>query len=267
MNEGGEGDEFKCPHCYKEYTTKKSLDRHLNYWCKKLSRQDVDLASSRVPPRCQNHVAEVTIDQEVDDLLATVEHPYARWRLAQKLSVCQQSSYPILFNYRFKGSKSSPLSSVCPTSDSCNVMQNVLIDAKNNFEVNKISMPKLVRVMDPDGSKVDVSKWLKPVNNRIDEDRVNRSDRPTIDVEETEDSFIYSLAGEDHDNDSAKLQEELEESIKMMSIDGDGDTSVDQFNLSGSISFNPMYNSSPAPRKSLFVVANELIVVKNDTFL
>ena len=62
-----------------------------------------------------------------------------RWRLAQVLDVSQQSTYSILFHYRFPGIKTSPLSSIyiCSTNNPCIVLENVLEDAWKSFRVEK----------------------------------------------------------------------------------------------------------------------------------
>ena len=115
--------------------------------------------------------------------------------MCQVLSVSQQETYPILFNYRFPGSKSSLLSTLCPTgaptgslSNPHTILYNVLIDGKMNHQVNQVEMPKNIVMVEPDGSEVNVSRWLKPLN-----DRVGRSNRPIFDVVETETSLIYSF--------------------------------------------------------------------------
>ena len=48
-------------------------------------------------------------------------------------------------------------------------MFNVLTDAKINYNVDKIVMPKNVIMVQLDCSKVDITKWLVSVNNRTDE--------------------------------------------------------------------------------------------------
>ena len=60
-----------------------------------------------------------------------------------------------------------------------------------NHQVNQVEMPKNIVMVEPDGSEVNVSRWLKPLN-----DRVGRSNRPIFDVVETETSLIYSFVGE-----------------------------------------------------------------------
>ena len=205
----------------------------------------------RVPAKVSVPVVVVRPDQELNDLLGTVESDYVRWRLAKELGVAQQSTYPVLFNFRFPGSKNSTISSVCATSEPNTVMYNVLTDARINFQIDRIVMPKNVRLIDHDGAKVDISKFLTPVNNRID-GRADRSYRPIIDVEVTNDSLIYRLVSKVCDD----REDELEDSLKMMSIDKSGE--ADPFNSSvSSATFDPICNSSPAPHKSLAMFARE----------
>ena len=102
------------------------------------------------------------VDEELNSLLDNVESDYARWRLAQIMGVTQKTTHPIQFNYHFPGSKASFLHNCCPTSDPHIAMFNVLIDAKTNHDIEHISMPKKLVVIDRNGSKVDASKWLAP---------------------------------------------------------------------------------------------------------
>ena len=100
------------------------------------------------------------------------------------------------------------------------MMLSVLLDARANHDLQQIEMPKNVVVIDPNGSKINVSQYLMPLNSGKE-----RSNRPKICVEETNDSFIYSLC----DRESCDTAQDLEQSLHKMSLD-DGD--VDSFDLS-----------------------------------
>ena len=63
----------------------------------------------------------------------------------------------------------------------------------------------IVSKLHPNGSKVNVSKWLMPLNSGM-----VRSNRPKIVVEDTDDSFIYSLGDR---NSCDTVDEDLEESL------------------------------------------------------
>ena len=198
---------FFCPKCQKKFSQKKNQVRHTDFYCKKElgGQDDLTLTSPRVSPVPQVPVTELKVDQECDGLLANVEGDYSRWRLSQVLGVTQHSTYPILFNYRVPGANTSCLSTCCPTTDPQSVMLSVLLDARANHDVEQIAMPKNVVVIHPNGSKVNVSKWLMPLNSGME-----RSNRPKIVVEDTDDSFIYSL-GDRNSCDTA--DEDLEESL------------------------------------------------------
>ena len=176
---------FECPKCHQSFSRKSSLDRHLSYRC------SMPAETTFPPPRRAPQVPpeKVKVDKEVDGLLASINCQYVKWRLAQKLGVTNLSTFPILFNYRFKGSKTSELSSLCPTRNSYEVLCSILIDARANHEVNQIAISKAIVIEKQDGSEVDVSQWLKPLN-----DREERSNRPNINVEETETHLLFSLA-------------------------------------------------------------------------
>ena len=205
-------EEFKCPHCYKICTKKRSLDRHVSNACKALKGQDFTLPPCRrVLPVPVPVATELRVDKELDGLLANVTSEYTRWRLAQVLGVTQQNTYPILYNYHFPCSRSSFLSLSCPTSDPQNVMVNVLMDAKINFDIEQVSIPKHVVVIGPHGSKIDATKWIKPVCSGQE-----RSDRPNIIVEENEVNYTLSLARPCLKEFGV---EELQESVHKMSID------------------------------------------------
>ena len=218
---------LQCPNCQKSFSQRRSLLRHINNSCKKHPPDPGPHASGpRLPPRALVKAAELHCDEELNSLLAAIDSDYVRWRLAQKLGIAQQSSYPILFNCRFPGSKTSSLSLICPTSDPSTVMYNVLTDAKKNFQVDKITMPKNVTIIDPDGSHIEVSKWLKPVNNRGG-NRLHRPDRHIIDVEESDDSLVYSLVSGGGNTVDDTGDDVLEESLKMMSLDDNNNKVLD----------------------------------------
>ena len=68
-----EEEEFKCPHCYKIFTKKRSLDRHVSNTCKALKGHDFTLPPSRrVLPEPVPVVTELRVDKELDGLLANV---------------------------------------------------------------------------------------------------------------------------------------------------------------------------------------------------
>ena len=150
---------FVCPNCSQVFKQRSSLVRHMDNTCKNRIGPDLMIASPRKSP-----VPEILlkVDEELNSLLDNVESDYARWRLAQIMGVTQKTTYPILFNYHFPGSKASFLHNCCPTSDPHIAMFNVLIDAKTNHDIEHISMPKKLVVIDRNGSKVDASKWLAP---------------------------------------------------------------------------------------------------------
>ena len=235
---------FECPYCQKTFRHKKGLDKHINWSCKKVPSSEPETVSGpRVVRPPQAPVVQVRVDHELNHLLAGVESEYVRWRVAQKLGICQESTFPVLFDYRFPGSKKSPISKVCPTSDPIEVMRSVLKDAHERFKVDKVSMPKLVSITDlDDGSSVDVSKWLRPAQRKLTTKHA-RPSTPGINVEETDESYIYSL--DDialSDEVTGEKEVELEDSLRSMDISRD---------------FDPPYQSSPAPRNSLFGVASQ----------
>jgi uncharacterized C2H2 Zn-finger protein len=176
---------YKCPLCLMILSSKASYARHVNFTCKKKKQGSDILTTKRVSPV---PATQVQVDKELDGLLANVPSPYTRWRLAQVLGVTQQETYPVLWHYSFPGSRTSMVSSYCPTSDPSDVMFNILSDARTNYDIEKIVMQNSVEVIGPDGTKVNVSKWLKPLG----EGEV-RSNRPQINVEEIEDKLVYSL--------------------------------------------------------------------------
>jgi hypothetical protein len=204
-----DGPGFKCPNCHQQFKHKRSLSKHLNNnSCKHIPGPEI-LDTPRRAPKASP--VKVKVDLEVDGLLATINSPYVTWRLAQRLGVTQQFTYPILFNYRFPGSKTSGLCSICPTRDPYDVLCNVLIDARSSRQVNQIAMNKNVVIVDTDGSEVDVSKWLRPLN-----DREERSNRPKIVIEETESDLLFSSADVAHAPDNR--QADLKESLHSMSL-------------------------------------------------
>ena len=148
------------------------------------------------------------------------------------LGVTQQETYPVLWHYSFPGSRTSMVSSCCSTSDPSDVMFNILSDARTNYDIDKIEMQNSVEVIGPDGTKVNVSKWLKPLG----EGEV-RSNRPRINVEEIEDKLENSLIG-----NKTFEKSDLEESFHHMSLDNDGN---DSLNLSiTSANFDPEYKKA-----------------------
>ena len=195
----------------------------------------------KTPPPSRRVLPEkVKVDKEIDGLLSSINCQYVKWRLAQKLGVTSKSTFPILFNYRFPGSTTSELSSLCPTRNSYEVLCSILIDARANHQVNQIAMSKAILIVKPDGSEVDVSKWLKPLN-----DREERSNRPKIIVVETETHLLFSLAADQQG------VADMEESLNEMSIGREAD-----FDMSiSSGGFHPEYESSPLPRKPPFMWA------------
>ena len=193
---------FQCPDCLKIFTRKSSLNRHMNSACTEILKPEI-FTSPRIILPC---VSKLTVNPELETLLSTVQSDYARWRLSQVLGVPQSTSFPVLFSYRFNNSRSSVLSSICPTSDPYTTLYNILIDAKQNYEVYEISIDKNLVVVHSDGSEQNVSKWLKPT-------RLNpRSNRPIFKVEETASSLIYRLSepGIDPDLEDSILEDSLQ---------------------------------------------------------
>ena len=200
MFEGGDdaqqepGDQqhlLQCPHCHKRFTQKKGLLKHINFHCKfKVLPASQDILPS--PRRVTTPPVKLRHDKELDGLLATISSPYVRWRLAKEMCVVQQTAYPILFNYRFPGSKSSELSSLCPTSDPYLALYKILRDGKMNYQVEEISVSKDLVIVTASGKEINVSQHLKPLN-----DREERSNRPKVKVEENETHLLFSITVED----------------------------------------------------------------------
>ena len=214
---------LQCPDCLQIFSSKRVLQRHQDYRCKKKILPEI-LPSPRVP---QSPLpTKIKVSLELDNLLASVDHDYVRWRLAQELGVAQTSTYPILFSYSFPLSSDSALSSVCPTSDSYVTLHNILIDAKQNFQVDKISMDKNIVVVHSDGTEENISKWLKPKDMMF----MPRQGRPTINIEETENSLIFSLQQSSPEVDI--VDSSLQASLQNMSLDqveSNVSTSFDNF--------------------------------------
>ena len=208
---------LKCPICGQEFKQKRTLKRHTQYRCKGLTPPEI-LDSPRIAPSTK-----VTHNPELNDLLATVGSHYTRWRLSQVLGVTQTQTFPILFKYQFRGSRASVVSKCCPTSDPYVTMYDVLVDALDNHDVEKIEMPKKVVVVD-DEIETDVSKFLLPTRE------VSRSNRPLFKTEETATSYIYSLLGNVPDKG-------LETSMGEMTL-ADEDASV------SSAGFEPRYEQT-----------------------
>ena len=163
VDDRGDGDhQVVCPFCQKKFKHKKSLVKHLDYRCKSLPAIDILTAERRVPPVPPTRLK---VDPELDDLLSTVDSNYVRWRLAQVMGVCQQSSFPVLFNYRFPGSKTSRVPALCPTSNPYSVLCNILLDARENYQVEEIAMSKGMVIVNSDGTEFEVRRHLKPLNN------------------------------------------------------------------------------------------------------
>ena len=211
---------YKCPNCDRKFKEERTLKRHVLYRCKALTPPQI-LDSPRIAPLA---VTKVTHNNELDDRLATIGSQYARWRLSQVLGVTQTQTYPILFKYQYRGSRSSVVSKCCPTSDPYVTMYDVLVDARDNHNVDSIEMPKSVVVIDEE-SETDVSSFLLPTRE------VSRSNRPMFKTEETATSYVYSLVGNIPDTG-------LETSLGEMTL-ADG---CDEADLSvSSAGFEPRY--------------------------
>ena len=231
---------FQCPYCKEMFKHKKSLDRHVTWNCKQKEPPDPDIQTpSRRNQKLVPEVTELKVDKEIEGLLANINSDYTRWRLAQIMGVTQRSTYPILHNHHYPGSKSSFLTSCCPTREPDKVMVDVLNDAYETFNIKSVTMPKNIVVIDPnDGSKVDATKFIKPVYIG----QYARSNRPKIQVEETEEHYVFSL----EKNEECVDVEKLEESVQQMSLE------ASSLNLSvNSVNFAPMHESSPAPGRTL----------------
>ena len=129
---------FKCPKCHQIFKHLKGLRKHIAYICKAEPPDILVLDFPRIPHVPVVPVTKVTHSKELNGLLSTVESSYVRWRLSQALGVTHSDTYPILFNYRYRFSKSSVVSRCCQTSQPYEAMYNVLIDAKQNHQVGKI---------------------------------------------------------------------------------------------------------------------------------
>ena len=204
--------EFECPACHKKFTEKRTLERHVNFRCKQISASDSESNSGlRVSSLSPVIVTKLTHNEEIDNLLSTIDSDYVKFRLAQLLGVTQTETQPILFGYKFPGSRTSAVTSLCPTIDPYISLYNVLIDGRNNHQVNEITMPKNLVIKHEDGEE-NVSKWLNPT-------RINaRSNRPVFKVDETETSFIYSLV----EASSGLAESTLEDSLHQMSLEEEG---------------------------------------------
>ena len=131
---------------------------------------------------------QLTHNKEVDSLLGTINSDYVKFRLAQLLGVTQSETHPILFNYKWKGSRDSLVSNCCHTSDPYKAMYNVLIDARNNYNVDSIEMPKKIVIVDSDSeTEIEVSKYLLPTRQNA------RSNRPVFETEEKTATYVYRL--------------------------------------------------------------------------
>ena len=72
-----EKETFECPKCHQTFKHRRSLDKHVDFTCKKKKSQDV-LMTPRVTPVTPVPVTMVRIDTELDGLLATIDSDYVR---------------------------------------------------------------------------------------------------------------------------------------------------------------------------------------------
>ena len=103
-----EGSEFVCIQCNKSFTTSRALERHKSFTCKGQVKVCEELLVPRVQVPPDPELELVHYDDELDGLLASVGSDYTRWRLSQVLKVTQRDTYPVLWNYKYPGSRSSP---------------------------------------------------------------------------------------------------------------------------------------------------------------
>ena len=173
-----------CPKCQRTFKNLKHLKYHIEYSCPALSAPDILVSPRRAPLSA----TKLTHNREVDSLLGTINSDYVKFRLAQLFGVTQSETHPILFNYKWKGSRDSLVSKCCPTSDPYVAMYNVLIDAKNNYNVDSIEMPKKIVIVDSDSeTEFEVSKYLVPTRQNA------RSNRPDFETEEKTATYVYRL--------------------------------------------------------------------------
>ena len=239
-----DSERLECPQCGMVFKHQRSLNYHINYRCSKNQPEGKDVLATRTrrgkpsaPPSVK-----VQVDGEADDLLSKVDSAYSKWRLAQRLGVCQHSVYPILFKYHYPGSKASRLAEICPTSNPYNILTKVLLDARDNYKVEQVAMDKNMVIVDTDGEEFDVSKYLRPLN-----DREERSNRMKINIQETETNFLFSLAKQVAAEEE-QVDRDLEQSLHGLSLHEE-ELENSLLNLSlQSGSFDPMYRSSPAPK-------------------
>ena len=132
--------DFFCDVCGEGFSSKRSLIRHKEYRCKGVLNLDVNLVDGpRLKP--PDPPLTLTVNSELESLLNSIDSDYVKWRLSLELKVTSET-FPVLFGYRFKNSKSSKLASVCELSDPYLKMYNILVDAHKNFHIKKFVMPK-----------------------------------------------------------------------------------------------------------------------------
>ena len=233
-----DGGLLNCPKCSMPFKHKRSLAHHIDYRCKADKLNNI-LTETRRPSKIP--ATEIRVDSEADHLLDTVDSPYAQWRLSQLLGVTQRYRYPIVFHHNYPGSKSSMLSMHCPTTDPVNIMVGILVDAKNNFDIEEITMPSNAVVIGPNGVTTDISKGLLPSNFGV-----LRSNRPKIVTEERNGNIVYRLGAKESEDANVNLVN----SVENMSISENLDVSVSSTN------FAPAYKSSPLPLTSLQLISS-----------
>ena len=210
---------LKCEKCGKVFKHVKGYKHHITYTCKFLSGPEI-MNEPRIG-QSQLDTIKLTCNQELDRLLSTLDSDYVRWRLSLAAKVTQSDTFPILFKYQRRGF----VSMCCPVSDPYKVMYNVLIDAKNNYQVDKIEMPKKLVIIDSNvDTEVDVSEFLLPSRQH------SRSNRPMFHVEESPTSIIYCLLAvelvDDPVADVVIPEKDLETSMMEMSLQDDSDISM-----------------------------------------
>ena len=218
-NSVSEPPHLKCDKCGKVFNHLKGLKHHVLYTCKAIPGP-VIINEPRIRPN-QLVAIRLTVNPELDSLLSTIDSDYVRWRLSLAAKVTQSDTFPVLFKYKRRGF----VSKCCPVSDPYKAMYNVLVDARNNYQVDKIEMPKKLVVVDSDGeTEMDVSEFLLPSRQH------SRSNRPMFHVEESPTSIIYSLTtGEVADDPVANAlipDDDLEISMREISLQDDSNVSI-----------------------------------------
>ena len=71
---------FVCPNCQESFSSKRSLARHMDFTCKSIPLPEI-LSEPRIVLPDPPPLTQLRVDPELDNLLATVDHDYVRWRI------------------------------------------------------------------------------------------------------------------------------------------------------------------------------------------